>query len=167
MKAGEEEVYNEVFVEAWDHQSHYRLAWDSWLVDVLHPGIKLFKWSEWYCAEEGEVVFYYIDVHNPSWDVSMDVEVCDPMLGGLLWAALIGGGLLVGVVKLFQRQGEFSLRWLLLGAVLALMGVLVHATMDFPLQVASIQLYVAVLLGLCWGAKAERPIYRTVRASAS
>jgi O-antigen ligase len=88
-------------------------------------------------------------------------------VGGLLWAALIGGGLVVGVVKLVRLQSEFSLRWLLLGAVLALMGVLVHATMDFPLQVASIQLYVAVLLGLCWGAKADRPIYRAVRASAS
>jgi len=34
--------------------------------------------------------------------------------------------------------------------MLAISGTLLHAVIDFPLQIASIQLYIAVLLGLCW-----------------
>lgn len=85
------------------------------------------------------------------------------VIGSLAWAALIGGGLLHGVFCFLRAKLGFSLRWLVLGSILGIAGVLVHATLDFPLQVASIQLYVAVLLGICWGVRSEELRHRQVK----
>jgi len=72
-------------------------------------------------------------------------------LGALFWSVLVFGGIGRGVVRHFQKGTSLSLRWLLSCSLLALGGVLAHALIDFPLQIASIQLYVVVLLGICWG----------------
>ena len=76
-------------------------------------------------------------------------------LGGVLWGLLFFGGIFVAIRNL--RTPGRSLEWLprqrrfLPAIVLALLGIAVHALVDFPLQIASLQLYVAVYLGICWG----------------
>jgi O-antigen ligase len=72
-------------------------------------------------------------------------------LGTILWAILFLGGLGRACRTLFQGRVDATGKKWLSAAILALAGVLLHACVDFPLQVASIQLYVAVLLGICWG----------------
>jgi hypothetical protein len=70
-------------------------------------------------------------------------------LGSLLWSVLICGGMARGATGHFRGRTGFD--WLRFCSLLALGGVFIHALIDFPLQIASIQLYVCVLLGICWG----------------
>ena len=79
-------------------------------------------------------------------------------LGTLSWSVLVFGGMARGVARYFQKQTPLSLRWLLFCSLLALSGTLTQALIDFPLQIASIQLYVLVLLGICWGASRTNPV---------
>jgi hypothetical protein len=75
-------------------------------------------------------------------------------LGSALWALLFFGGIAVGIrsYKRYAAADWTSRRRLLQPLVIiALIGVALHAIVDFPLQIASIQLYVATYLGLCWG----------------
>jgi O-antigen ligase len=73
-------------------------------------------------------------------------------VGTALWGIVILGGIYVGVRRLMStRDLEFG--WLLFCSLLGIAGTLVHALLDFPLQIASIQLYFCVLLGICWSAR--------------
>jgi hypothetical protein len=76
-------------------------------------------------------------------------------LGSLLWGLIFFGGIFVAIRNLRQpgRVVEWRARHrrLLPVIVVALIGVAIHALVDFPLQIASLQLYVAVYLGICWG----------------
>jgi hypothetical protein len=76
-------------------------------------------------------------------------------LGSLLWGLIFFGGIFVAIRNLRQpgRVVEWRSRHrrLLPVIVVALIGVAIHALVDFPLQIASLQLYVAVYLGICWG----------------
>jgi O-Antigen ligase len=74
-------------------------------------------------------------------------------LGSSPWALLFFGGMTVAI----RNYRNYALGWtprrrvLQPLVVIALAGVAVHALVDFPLQIESIQLYVAACLGLCWG----------------
>jgi O-Antigen ligase len=76
-------------------------------------------------------------------------------LGSSLWALLFFGGITVAI----RNYRKYALGWtprrrvLQPLVVIALAGVAVHALVDFPLQIESIQLYVAACLGLCWGSR--------------
>jgi O-antigen ligase len=74
-------------------------------------------------------------------------------LGSILWALLFFGGLIVGIRTYKHARREWTPRRRVLQplVVIALMGVALHAVVDFPFQIESIQLYVATYLGLCWG----------------
>jgi len=79
-------------------------------------------------------------------------------LGSSFWALLIFGGIAVGL-RSYKKYapGWMPRRRLLQPMVLiALIGVALHALVDFPLQIASIQLYAATYLGLCWGSAGWR-----------
>jgi O-antigen ligase len=75
-------------------------------------------------------------------------------LGSGLWAVLLFWGIAIGIrgPKESAAQGWAPRRRLLQPFVVAaLIGVALHGLVDFPFQIASIQLYVATYLGLCWG----------------
>ena len=75
-------------------------------------------------------------------------------IGGLLWAVLFFGGITIGIrsyKKHARREWTPRRRVLQPLVIISLMGVALHALVDFPLQIESIQLYVATYLGLCWG----------------
>jgi len=77
-------------------------------------------------------------------------------IGGILWALLFFGGITVGIrgYKEHARRDWTPRRRVLQPlVVIALLGVAVHALVDFPLQIESIQLYVATYLGFCWGSR--------------
>ncbi len=75
-------------------------------------------------------------------------------VGAAAWAAIFFGafrrgtkllrGMPAGTASLVENGMTYR------SALLALLGVAMHATMDFPLQIASIQVYVMVLAGLLW-----------------
>jgi hypothetical protein len=75
-------------------------------------------------------------------------------LGSSLWALLFFGGIAVGIysqIRYARKNWRPRRRMLQTLAIVALAGVALHALIDFPFQIESIQLYVATYLGLCWG----------------
>ncbi len=84
-------------------------------------------------------------------------------IGTGVWAVLFGGGIAAGLVT-YWRRGSLLARFdqmFLLAVVLALIGVALHAAVDFPLQIPSLQLYAAVYVGIAWGSSS----WKQARAS--
>ena len=88
-------------------------------------------------------------------------------LGSALWGVVFFGGIFVAIRNL--RMPERAPGWrpryrrFLPLIVLALLGVALHALVDFPLQIASLQLYVAVYLGICWGSSQWEGTVATIK----
>ncbi|MEY2508216.1 MAG: hypothetical protein QOH01_2545 [Verrucomicrobiota bacterium] len=73
-------------------------------------------------------------------------------LGSALLAGLFFGGLGIAI-RSYLKADDWSTRqrFMLFGCILGVAGVAIHAAVDFPLQILSIQLLVATYLGVCWG----------------
>jgi hypothetical protein len=73
-------------------------------------------------------------------------------LGGAIWAALLFGGLGIAIARHGRQQRSWNAETRLFSSacILSCSGLLLHALLDFPLQIPSLQLYAAALLGLLW-----------------
>ena len=73
-------------------------------------------------------------------------------IGSLAWLLLFIGGLAMAIWRLAKNGSKlpFETRALLLMCIFSLVGVLLHAMGDFPLQIASLRLYAVCMLGICW-----------------
>lgn len=95
--------------------------------------------------------------HNDYLQTAIEWGVC----GALVWAVLFFGGL----ARCFACCQQMATskprvktrdRLVYFCAGLSLAGVAIHALVDFPLQIASLQLYAATFLGLGWTASKPR-----------
>lgn len=71
-------------------------------------------------------------------------------IGGAAWTLLIGGALLAGRRARQRQEVSESARVMRFAVIVSLLGVLLHALVDFPLQIPSLQLYTLALAGLLW-----------------
>jgi hypothetical protein len=80
--------------------------------------------------------------------------------GSVLIGTLFFGGIGLALRGYFRAQNWSNRERLFLPcAVLALFGASIHALVDFPFQILSLQIVVATYVGICWGSlnwKAER-----------
>lgn len=72
--------------------------------------------------------------------------------GAAAWTVLLGGALVaaaIGARRAGRRPSESEI--LSMACAFALAGVSLHAFVDFPLQISSLQLYTMIIAGLAWG----------------
>jgi O-antigen ligase len=76
-------------------------------------------------------------------------------VGGVLWGLLVFGGILYSMHRAWRHRASLTISTQIThrAILFAWLGVLLHALVDFPMQIASIQLYLMAMLGLLWGSK--------------
>jgi hypothetical protein len=74
--------------------------------------------------------------------------------GAAAWAVILTGGF-ARAVWMGVRKGSAESRILPAACAFSLAGVMVHALVDFPLQIASIQLFAVMIAALAWGIRAR------------
>ncbi len=139
---------------------------------VPHAGLLGFgpgTWSQTYPLFTDDTLLrtFYLQMQFASQDY-LQTLVEWGIFGSIAWAVIIGGAIRGGWYRLRRFRmagGAIGVEeGMVAGALVAVVGVGLHALVDFPMQVPSIQLYVMVLLGLLWSSgprqrstKAGRP----------
>jgi hypothetical protein len=92
------------------------------------------------------------------WDKAHSDALQTPMewgwAGAAAWAVVLIGGF-ARAVWLAVRRGSEASRILPAACAFSLAGVMAHALVDFPLQIASIQLFAVLIAALGWGVRAR------------
>jgi hypothetical protein len=86
------------------------------------------------------------------WDKAHSDALQTPMewgwAGAASWLVLLIGALGKAILAARGRGGDSIIG---AGCALALASLMFHALVDFPMQIASLQLLTVVLAGICWG----------------
>lgn len=91
---------------------------------------------------------WWVNAHSDALQTAVDYG----WAGAAAWTLIIGGALLaaaLGARRRGRKPGETEM--LSMACAFALAGVSLHAFVDFPLQISSLQLYTVVIVGLAWG----------------
>jgi hypothetical protein len=77
--------------------------------------------------------------------------------GAAAWTILIGGAVLAAAFGARRRGRQLDDTEILsMACVFALAGISIHAFVDFPLQISSLQLYTMIIAGLAWGTRRKK-----------
>ena len=118
------------------HSEHVPPAlYRNWIVQEHVPGERVSIWSH---AHQD----YLQAVVEWGW------------MGAVVWGVLLLGGLAT-LARAYTRAdvGTFADRLLMVCIGAALGSICLHALVDFPLQIPSLELYTAVYLGLAWSSR--------------
>jgi putative inorganic carbon (HCO3(-)) transporter len=93
-------------------------------------------------------------------------------IGTSAWSILFFGAMAYAAWNLFRLDNEMRKRdkFLLLTCLVSLFGIILHSTIDFPLQIPSLQFYTIIILAFCWSSQTwKRPLeeIKTPRKSRS
>jgi hypothetical protein len=155
-------------LDRWQRLTEYIPSDARWLADRVAISVLPETGAVGFGPGTFRVLFpVYNNVHNPTapgfWRFLHEDYLQTLLewgwLGSALWALLLFGGMVFAIRNLRRPQAKTwsqRRRLILPLVVIALCGVAIHALIDFPLQIASIQLYVATYLGICWGSGSWR-----------